>query len=234
MGSTFVMLIQRSNIMKTKQTIAIIGATGSMGTAIAKCLAQASYRLLLMGTNENKLQSLQDDIKRVNAAADTDWLLCPIDASWEADIIILAVPYMAEKELASKIAAVATGKIVISISNPITADFTGSLLPDHTSAGEELQQLLPHSKIIKAFNTTFAANFGQPVFDGNTADCFLAGNSEEALQQTALLVEAVGFKPIIAGDIKKSRTLENMQILLMQLGIKNHYNWRAGWKILHD
>lgn len=228
----YLCIVEKGVMMQTKQTIAIIGATGKMGSAIAKSLAKANYRLLLMGTEESKLQALHQQIKQV--CKDVDWMLCPIEASWEADIIILAVPYVAEKELARQIAAVAAGKIVISVSNPITPDFTGSLLADHTSAGEELQQLLPHSKVVKAFNNTFAANFGQPVFSGNTADCFLAGNDQESLQQTVQLVEAVGFKPIIAGDIRKSRTLENMQILLMQLGIKNHYNWRAGWKILHD
>jgi len=220
--------------MYTKQTIAIVGATGNMGIALAKSLATSSYRLLLMGTDTDRLQHVYEETKKINEKADADILLCPIEASWEADIIILAVPFAAEKELAPKIAPVTNGKIVISISNPITPDFEGLLLPEQSSAGEELQQLLPHAKVVKAFNTTFAANFGQPIFDGNVADCFLAGNDPEAVEQTARLVKAVGFRPVVAGDITKSRTLENMQILLMQLGIKNHYNWHAGWKILHD
>lgn len=220
--------------MNTKQTIAIVGATGKMGSALAKSLAKSSYRLLLMGTNETKLQNLHHQLKTLNKEVDSDWILCPIDASWEADIIVLAVPYTAEKDLAAKISPVSTGKIVISISNPVTPDFQGSLLPEHTSAAEELQALLPYSKVIKAFNTTFAANFGQPVFSGQTADCFLAGNDEEALKQTEALVKEVGFRPVIAGNLAKSSILENMQILLMQLGVKNHYNWHAGWKILHE
>uniref|UniRef100_F4CF77 NADP oxidoreductase coenzyme F420-dependent n=1 Tax=Sphingobacterium sp. (strain 21) TaxID=743722 RepID=F4CF77_SPHS2 len=220
--------------MNTKQTIAIVGATGQMGSALAKSLAGSSYRLLLMGTNQAKLQDLYHQLKKINQEVDSDWILCPVDASWEADIIVLAVPYSAEKDLAAKIAPVTTGKIVISISNPITPDFQGSLLPEHTSAAEELQALLPYSKVVKAFNTTFAANFGQPVFSDHVADCFLAGDDEAALSQTEALVKEVGFRPVIAGNLSKSRTLENMQILLMQLGIKNHYNWHAGWKILHN
>ncbi|MCL4640215.1 MULTISPECIES: NADPH-dependent F420 reductase [Olivibacter] len=220
--------------MNTKQTIAIVGATGQMGSALAKSLAGSSYRLLLMGTNQAKLQDLYHQLKKINQEVDSDWILCPVDASWEADIIVLAVPYSAEKDLAAKIAPVTTGKIVISISNPITPDFQGSLLPEHTSAAEELQALLPYSKVVKAFNTTFAANFGQPVFSNHVADCFLAGDDEAALSQTEALVKEVGFRPVIAGNLSKSRTLENMQILLMQLGIKNHYNWHAGWKILHN
>jgi len=220
--------------MNTKQTIAIVGATGQMGSALAKSLTGSSYRLLLMGTNQAKLQDLYHQLKKINQEVDSDWILCPVDASWEADIIVLAVPYSAEKDLAAKIAPVTTGKIVISISNPITPDFQGSLLPEHTSAAEELQALLPYSKVVKAFNTTFAANFGQPVFSDHVADCFLAGDDEAALSQTEALVKEVGFRPVIAGNLSKSRTLENMQILLMQLGIKNHYNWHAGWKILHN
>jgi len=220
--------------MNTKQTIAIVGATGQMGSALAKSLTGSSYRLLLMGANQAKLQDLYHQLKKINQEVDSDWILCPVDASWEADIIVLAVPYSAEKDLAAKIAPVTTGKIVISISNPITPDFQGSLLPEHTSAAEELQALLPYSKVVKAFNTTFAANFGQPVFSDHVADCFLAGDDEAALSQTEALVKEVGFRPVIAGNLSKSRTLENMQILLMQLGIKNHYNWHAGWKILHN
>ncbi len=221
--------------MKTKQSIAIVGATGTMGSALARSLVNAPYRLLLMGSDETKLTILKNELRSINQEVDADYLLCPIEASWEADIIILTVPYSAEKELASVISKVATGKVVISLSNPVTPDFQGSLLPDHSSAGEELQQLLPHSKVVKAFNTTFAANLGQPVFaEQGKADCFLAGNDQDALRITSELVEKVGFRPVVAGDITKSRTLENMQILLMQLGIKNHYNWHAGWKILHD
>lgn len=33
--------------MKTKQTIAVIGASGNMGSAISKSLAKGNYRLLL-------------------------------------------------------------------------------------------------------------------------------------------------------------------------------------------
>ena len=47
------------------------------------------------------------------------------------------------------------------------------------------------------------------------------------------LVATAGFNPIVAGDLSVSRTLESMQLLLIQLGLKYNYNWLAGWKILH-
>lgn len=215
-------------------TIAIIGATGSMGSAIAKSLSKGNNRLLLCANDEAKVQALLQEIKKTNPSADIEGLDCTRNASWEADIIILAVPYSTEKELAEKIKEVATQKIVISIANPLNETYNGLVTAPDTSAAEELQKLLPHSKVIKAFNTTFAGDFAQPVIDGKQIDSFIAGNDERALQTVAELVKIVGFNPIIAGDLSVSRTLENMTLLLIQLNSKYHYNWLAGWKILHQ
>jgi NADPH-dependent F420 reductase len=222
------------NEMQTKQTIAIIGATGNMGSAISKSLAKGSYRLLLKGNKKKELDALVNDIRSVNPNADVEAAVCPTEASWEADIIILAVPYNAEKDIAPKIREVANRKIVISIANPLNENFNGLVTSPDTSAAEELQKLLPDSTIIKAFNTSFAADFSTPVIDGKQVDAFIAGNDEEALKTVTEVVATAGFNPIVAGELSVSRTLENMQLLLIQLGMKYNYNWLAGWKILHN
>jgi NADPH-dependent F420 reductase len=220
--------------MNTKQTIAIIGATGNMGSAISKSLSKGKHRLLLKAGDQDKLNQLVNEIKSTNAEADVEAIPCPTEASWEADIIILAVPFEAEKELAEKIREVANQKIVISIANPLNQTYNGLVTPADSSAAEELQKLLPHSKVIKAFNTTFAADFSTPVIDGKQVDAFIAGNDEEALETVKELVSTAGFNPIVAGDLSVSGTLERMQLLLIQLGMKYNYNWLAGWKILHN
>lgn len=175
-----------------------------------------------------------DDIKESNPTSDVEVIDCSAQASWEADVIITAVPYQAEKDVAEKIKEVANQKIVISIANPLNETYNGLVTAPETSAAEELQKLLPNSKVIKAFNTTFAADFSTPVIDGTQADAFIAGNDEEALQTVSELVTTAGFNPIVAGDLSVSRTLENMQLLLIRLGMKYNYNWLAGWKILHN
>jgi NADPH-dependent F420 reductase len=216
-----------------QKTIAVIGATGNMGSAIAKGLSKGDYQLLLCANDQSKLQSLVNDIIAVHSPANVETLDCTKEASWQADIIILAVPYGAEKEIAERIQEVANQKIVISIANPLNNTSNGLVTAPDTSAAEELQKLLPNAKVIKAFNTTFAADFSNPVIDDKQVDAFIAGNNEDALQTVAELVSIAGFNPIIAGDLSVSRTLENMQLLLIQLTIKYNYNWLAGWKILH-
>ena len=231
-GSSFA--LSNTTGMQTKQTIAIIGASGNMGSAIAKSLAKGNYRLLLHAKDLAEAQALSDNIKAANPIADIEPVACNYNASWEADIIILALPYSAEKEISEKIKEVANQKIVITIANPVNENFDGMVTDSTTSAAEELQKLLPNSKVVKAFNTTFSADFSNPVIDGKKVDSFIAGDDDEAVEIVARLVSTAGFNPIIAGDLSVSRTLENMQLLLIRLGIKYNYNWLAGWKILHN
>jgi hypothetical protein len=231
---TMVALHYQFKIMKTKQTIAVIGATGSMGSAISKSLAKGNYRLLLKANSEEELDKFVKEVKGKNSLAEVEAMHCPAEASWEADIIILAVPFEAEKEIAGKIKEVANQKIVISIANPLNQTYDGLVTGPDTSAAEELQKLLPNSKVVKAFNTTFAADFSSPIIDGKQVDAFIAGNDEDAVESVKELVSTAGFNPIVAGRLSISRTLENMQLLLIQLGMKYNYNWLAGWKILHN
>ena len=187
--------------MRTKQTIAIIGATGKMGSAISTSLAKGNYRLLLKGSRQEELAGLVASIKNKYAGADVEAVVCPTDASWEADIIILAVPFAAEKEIAEKIKEVANQKIVISIANPLNKTYNGLVGAPNTSAAGELQKQLPNSKVVKAFNTSFAADFATPVIDGKPVDAFIAGNDEDAMQLVAEMVRTAGFNPAIARDL---------------------------------
>jgi NADPH-dependent F420 reductase len=220
--------------MSTKQTIAVIGATGNMGSAIAKSLSKTNNRLLLFARHFDKVQTLAADLKQGHAAAEVEAVECPTNASWEADIIILALPYGDEKEIAAKIKDVANQKVVISISNPLNETYSALVTAPDTSAGEQLQQLLPNSKVIKAFNTVFAADFANTIIDGKQVDTLIAGNDTQSLETVSELAKSIGLNPLVAGELPWSSTLENMALLLIQLTMKYNYNWVAGWKVLHN
>lgn len=218
--------------MKNK-TIAIIGATGNMGTALSKSLARAGYSLLLYGRDRKDIDKLMGEISsgdksRVGVAESLDKI------GEKADMLILAVPYEAEQELANEIKDSVNGKIVISISNPLNESYDGLVTDPDTSAAEELQAALPNATVVKSFNTVFAADYAQPNIGGKQIDAFVAGDDEGAVKMVSDIVASMGLNPLVAGKLSTSRTLEGMQLLLIQLNMKNDYNWVAGWKILHN
>jgi NADPH-dependent F420 reductase len=220
--------------MNTKQVVAIIGASGMMGTALAKSISKGNYRVLLQSPELDKVQSIIDEVKLNNPYADVELVSNMSDAGWEADIIIAAVPYSAEKNVAENIRSIVNQKTIISISNPLNDNYDGLQTTQGFSAAEELQKMLPYAKVVKAFNTTSTVDFYNPMINGQQVDCFIAGNDEEALQVVYDLVKTAGFNPIIAGDLSASRILESMQLLLIQLTMQNNYRGIAGWKILHN
>lgn len=200
--------------MAQKKTIAIVGATEKRGLTVVNHLAKGNYRLLLMSEDSEKLSQLKNDL--ANAVAEIETLNCAKDACWEADIIIVATPYEQEKEVAERIKEVATGKIVVSVSNPIDATYEKLFPSPSHSAAEELQRLLPYSKVVKTFNTSLVENFASPVIKGETADTFIAGNNGDAIDTIAEIIKSVGFNPFVVGDLSMSRALERMQLLLRE------------------
>lgn len=219
--------------MNNNQTIAIVGATGNMGSALAKSLSKAGHRLLLYGREQEEVKSLLEEIQKSGSSQPVESKPSVKELADNSDIIILAVPYQAEAALANEIQDSVKGKVVISISNPLNETYDGLVTDPATSAAEELQQALPDAKVVKSFNTVFAADYAQPNIDGKKVDAFVAGDDDNAVNQISEIVASMGLNPLIAGKLSTSRTLESMQLLLIQLNMKNDYNWRAGWKILH-
>lgn len=222
-----------------KKTVAIIGAQGKMGSAMTYSLARAGYRALVTGRHERELTSLIGSlpilvgkIKLTVPRADVGIVVSPREASWEADIIIPTIPYKDQAAVASQIKDVVTGKIVISVVNPLNDTSDQTLTPPTTSAAEELAQLLPYSKVVKAFNTVFALDFEIPQVTGRTSDVFVAGDDDEAVRQVMDLVRDTGFHALFAGKLTMSRTLEGMMLLLAGLSIRNNSNDVPGWKVL--
>lgn len=186
----------------TKQTIAIIGAGGSMGSAIAKHSAGGNYRLLLFDKHKEGMPSLADEVIERNPGADVISMECARECSWEADIIIMAVPHDEEKEIADKIRKVATQKVVVSVANPSNESSGNRTAEVAASSADELQQWLPYSKVVKAFHTIDVADFRQP----EQTDAFITGDDEEALQIVAELIETIGFNPVEIDNRKFKQT----------------------------
>jgi 8-hydroxy-5-deazaflavin:NADPH oxidoreductase len=225
----------------TKKTIALLGAKGRLGAGIAPALVRAGYRVLLADDGEKdptpvveKLSSLVAKLRGKSPKLDIGIVSSSREASWEADVVLFAVPYETQAEVALEIREVVTGKVVVSTTNPINNTCDGLLTPSAASSAEELAQLLPHSKVVKAFSTVFPTHIERPAIAGKIVDVFVAGDDEDAVSTVMQLVKDAGFNPLFVGALSMSRTLESMMVLLLSLSARNHFLGPVGWKVVHE
>jgi predicted dinucleotide-binding enzyme len=152
-------------------------------------------------------------------------------ASW-ADVIVLAVPFSEVPAVARALETAADGKIVIDVTNALTADLqlaTGF----STSGAEELQKMLPRAQVVKAFNTVFAQHMSTGQANGRQLTAFAAGNSESARQRVLELASAIGFDAVDAGPLKNARSLEPLAHLNIQLSWFLGNGPDVGFKFVH-
>jgi NADPH-dependent F420 reductase len=213
--------------------ISVIGATGTMGMVISRALAKASHHIYLCGHSVEKTQATLSALRKEIPQGNFTVPASTIEAVEQSDIVILALWYHQQEAFVKEIGTAADGKIVVSNANPFGRT-GGSAIPENTSVAEMLATLLPKSVIVKAFSTAFAADYANPSFAGSKADMFVASDDEHALTVVCGLVADGGFNPINAGKLASARVLEQMMILLGGIGMREHYNWLAGWKILHS
>jgi NADPH-dependent F420 reductase len=191
--------------------ILVLGA-GSMGSAFVKQLTRAGHQVLVTARNLEKAQALAAAHPGAKAVATTN-------AAAQAEVVVLATGY-ADAVSALQSVGDLTGKVVIDITNPLTADFMALTLGFDTSAAEEIAKAVPQASVVKAFNTLFAqvlaegADFG----NGQTATVFVASDSERARQTAITLAQSMGFKTMDAGNLKNARYLEPLAGLNIYLG----------------
>jgi predicted dinucleotide-binding enzyme len=191
--------------------VTVIGA-GNMGAAFVKQLTRAGHQVSVTARNLEKAQAVAATDSRASAVP-------AANAAAHADVVVLATGY-GDAVGALKSVGDLKGKVVIDITNPLTADYMGLTLGHSTSAAEEIAKSVPGAAVVKAFNTVFAqvladgADFGK----GQTVPVFVASDSERAKQTAKALAESMGFATVDAGSLKNARYLEPLAGLNIYLG----------------
>jgi hypothetical protein len=146
-------------------------------------------------------------------------------------MVVLAVPGTALDDVAADLRGRVRGTIVIDATNRPTPDLA-NLEGPATSIAERLQELLPEARVVKAFNTAFAARMARPSVDGMAVDGFVAADDEGARSRVLDLVSEVGFRPVDAGPLAMARALEAVAWLNIYLNLTHGWSWQAGWKLV--
>lgn len=203
--------------------VAIIGS-GNVGSAVARAAKNSGHEVVVTGVEAESLKALGDSLG-------VETTVSSREAVQSADTVVLAVPFGVVESVTSDIAAHVADKIVIDVMNPLKDDLSG-LATDGTSGAELVQKQLPGAKVVKAFNTVFAANQDKAEVDGTQLDGFVSGDDTDAKKQVSHFLEEIGFRPIDVGPLSTARYLEGMAFLNISLNATNGWAWQTGWKLV--
>jgi predicted dinucleotide-binding enzyme len=155
------------------------------------------------------------------------------DATISGDIVILAVPYPALSAITAKHGSQLAGKVVVDISNPLNFETFDSLtVPAESSATAELAEALPSSKVLKAFNTTFAATLAAKAVGPIKTTVLIAGDDTDAKGALAAAITAGGIDAVDAGALSRARELEAIGFLQLTLAAGEKISWTGGFGIV--
>lgn len=150
------------------------------------------------------------------------------------DVVVLAVPYATVPSIIEANKEALTGKILVDISNPVNFENMDELVtPVDSSAAEEIAKLIPEARVVKGFNTTFAATLATKSVAGKeTTTVQLASDDQEAKDIVAGYIQEGGLNTIDAGALKRARELEAMGFLQITLAAREQLNWTAGFAVI--
>jgi 8-hydroxy-5-deazaflavin:NADPH oxidoreductase len=141
------------------------------------------------------------------------------EAVREASVVVLATPWAAV-ESALSTAGSLDGKLLIDCTNPILPGLAGLAVGTTESAAERIAALAPGARVVKALNTTGAANMANPRYGTERLTMFYCGDDAEAKQTVDQLLAALGFAPVDAGGLEAARYLEPLAMLWIHLAYR--------------
>ncbi len=186
--------------------VSILG-TGNMGSALASVVEKGGNTVQLLGSDD-------------------------LDQQITGDIVILAVYYGSITQVLEQRADQLAGKIVVDITNPVNVEtFDSLVVPADSSAAAEIAAALPSSRVLKAFNTSFASTLASGAIGDQPTTVLVAGDDADAKAQLSEVVAAGGLAAVDAGSLRRARELEALGFLQMTLAAADKISWTGGFAI---
>ncbi|MFE4727776.1 NADPH-dependent F420 reductase [Microbacterium sp. NPDC056736] len=185
-------------------TIGIIGA-GHIGSALARAFSGLGYDVVISNSRgPETLTGLVAELGPKVTAATAE------EAAAAADIAVVTVPLKALKDVPVEPLA---GKIVLDTNNYYFErdGHFDALDRGETTTSQLLQDHLPTSKVVKAFNHLYASDInadGLPAGDPDRRALGTASDVPEAVEFVTGVYDALGFDTVSAGPLSESWRLE--------------------------
>jgi NADPH-dependent F420 reductase len=216
--------------MSDKETIAILGGTGDLGTGLAIRWSKAGYKIVIGSRTLEKAQAAVTALQQISPETPAD-AMENLDAAAAGDIVVLTVPADHQISTLDYVKAHLNGKILIDVTVPLVPPKVGTVqLPPEGSAGKRAQDFLGEEVMVVTAYQNIAAHLLQEDVDIE-CDVLVSGNKKAARERVIELSKDAGMTAWHAGPIANSAAAEALTSILIQInrsGIVSH----SGIKII--
>jgi NADPH-dependent F420 reductase len=199
----------------SKQSVAILGGSGAEGGGLALRFAAAGYKVVIGSREAAKAQDAARKIaeclpKAQIYGADNQ------SAAGQADIVVLTVPFGAQRSTLESVRQQLQGKILVDVTVPLVPPKVSQVqLPAEHSAAIGAQKLLGENvKVVSAFQNVSAhqlEHLGEPV----DCDVLVCGDDKEAREAVVQLARDAGMIAWHGGVLANSVAAEALTSVLI-------------------
>jgi NADPH-dependent F420 reductase len=216
-----------------ENTVAIVGGTGALGSALALQLARAGVNVRVgsrqLGSAEEAVERIRSRLEDPNAPV-TGHL--NEEAVQGVEVVFLTVPFRNQSENLTNLKnALGDGQILVDATVPLAAAFSGKATRTigvwQGSAAQQAQEMVPDGVIVvSALHSVSAVTLGD-LDNVHEEDVLVMSNKKAAKARVAKLIDLIpGLRAVDGGPLEQARIAEQLTALL--IGINIRYKTHAG------
>ncbi|MGE0228534.1 MAG: NADPH-dependent F420 reductase [Dehalococcoidia bacterium] len=213
--------------------IALVGGTGPEGRGLGARFALAGHDVILGSRDAARAEAVADELNALLSDAGRDVRVrgAANDAAVaDAGVVVIVVPYEAQRPTLEGLASALTGKVVVDAVVPVR--FERGARPIEVAEGSATEQaaaILGDSTVIGAFHNLGAEallTLDEPI----DADVLVTGADADAKALVMALAEQIeGVRAVDAGPLRFSRFVEGLTVLL--IGINGRYKAHTALRV---
>jgi 8-hydroxy-5-deazaflavin:NADPH oxidoreductase len=209
-----------------------IFGTGNMARAIATRLLAGGNNITLLSRDLDKAAEAAKALGP-HAKKGADVKVAKLGSPIQDPVIINTIWFNSAVDIITSYNKQLGGKILVDVTNPLNQTFDDLTTPPGSSAAEEIAKIVPKdTKVLKAFNTTFAGLLSRGSIAGQPLDVLIAGDDAVAKATFSKLVEEGGQHAVDVGPLRFARQLESLGLLLIVLQSKVKKPGMSSFKLL--
>lgn len=207
-----------------RNTIAIIGGTGDEGSGLAMRWVAAGYDVIIGSRSAEKANRRTSEMLAAlgDRAVGSMRGLPNAEAAAAGDLVVVTVPYSAQKPTLEGIRDAVQKKIVVDCTVPLKPPKVSHVnVPEGGSAAEEALAILGDDvRLVAAFHNVSATKVQDLDADVN-CDVLVCSDDESAANTVIELAAEAGMVAFYAGPLKNAVVPEGLTSVLIGINIRH-------------